>query len=200
MPRNAVRKTLPTSRQNKFNHSLENLSKNYDGATKIAILNCKCSEPLPSNPYSLLKDHKPGPLKERPITSTVHSCVRKLSVWLAKLLNPLVQRHITSHLDSTDAFIDSIKSFNIQIVWNFGSLDIVNLYGSIPIKNSLSEKGLIDVVSKFFLTHKLHSSYPDLREDDFKQLLQLCLLEDVYFLNDSFHQKILAKPWKTQLP
>ena len=93
-----ISQTLPTTRQQHFNKIIENVSKNYSDSYKSAILNCKCSEPLPSNPYALPKDHKPGILKGRPIISTVNSSVRKLSIWIASLLNPLVKKFVEAHL------------------------------------------------------------------------------------------------------
>ena len=105
----------------------------YEGssACSVSLLKCRCSDTLPSYPYTLPKDHKEGDLEGRPIISTINSCVRLLSIWIAKLLNPLVQQFVTTHLDSTESFIQSIKNINIGSSVYFGSLDIVNLYLSL---------------------------------------------------------------------
>ena len=76
--------TLRTTRQQSFNAKLKEISDKYkETPAGIKISFCKCSEPLPSTPYALPKDHKPGILKGRPIISTTYSAVRKLSIFFA---------------------------------------------------------------------------------------------------------------------
>ena len=54
-----LRNTLPTTRQQSFNAKLKEISDKYkDTPAGIKLSFCKCSEPLPSTPYALPKDHK----------------------------------------------------------------------------------------------------------------------------------------------
>ena len=71
-----VRLSLPVSRQQKFNKELTFFALKYKGTSLGDVLfKCKVSEPLPSRPYALPKDHKQGELKDRPLISTVNSVV-----------------------------------------------------------------------------------------------------------------------------
>ena len=128
------RSTLPSTRQQKFNLALSCVANRYkDTDTAKRLLQCKVSEPLPSKPYGLPKDHKEGPLTCRPIISTCDSSVRQLSVLMSNTLNPLIPCHVEAHLPSTTHFISSIQHFTMEPEYTFGSLDVCNLYGSIPL-------------------------------------------------------------------
>jgi hypothetical protein len=55
---------LPVLRQQKFNADINNISECYKNSDTYRLLNdCKISEPIPSKPYALPKDHKEGQLK-----------------------------------------------------------------------------------------------------------------------------------------
>ena len=77
----AIKQTLLTNRQQQFNQAKEKIAnQSIEETCKNSLLSCKCSEPLPSNPYALPKDHKTGNLKGKPIISTINSSVRSLSI------------------------------------------------------------------------------------------------------------------------
>jgi len=179
-----VRSVLPVTSQNRFNSSIRNIANNYPvGSLSSAILHCKSSEPLPSHPYALPKDHKPGQLKARPIISTCSSVVKNLAIFFCKLLNPLVQDFVDAHLKSTDDFVQWLSSINAPNGTKMVSFDVSNLYGSIPLTSTSTAPGLIEVTTSFFDRHAAASSQPDLKPVDFKRLLELCLFEDCYTLN-----------------
>jgi len=138
----------------------------------------------------LPKDHKAGELKGRPIIASKDSAVRPLSQLLARLLNPLIKNHVNSHLQSTQMFISSLKSVNINSAIEFGSLDVENLYGSIPLDDGRNYRGLQTVICDFFREFKRESILPDLHEVDFAELLNICLHEDRYILDGSFVKQV----------
>jgi hypothetical protein len=74
---------------------------------------------------------------------------------------------------------------------SFGSLDVTNLYGSIPLEDNNGEPGLITVMTNFFSDHHQSSIYPELHPIDFTQLLRVTLYEDVYA-----HQNVTKKQTK----
>ena len=179
-----VRTNLPSTTQSNFNLKLRKISEKYKNQSIYTkINNCKSSEPLPSYPYALVKDHKEGELKGRPIISTVSSVVRPLSKFIAKILNPMVKEHVESYLQSSQEFISSLQSVNTQTIIFLGSFDVKNLYGSIPLLNFNAYPGLLEVVTKFYDQFKSSSRYPELATNDFHDLLELCLFSDTYLLN-----------------
>ena len=107
-----------------------------------------CSEPLPCPVYCLPKDHKEGNLKGRPIHSATDTPAIALSKYLVSSLKPLLN-HVKSHLRNTDEFINFLNSIDNKI-HGFCSLDVTNLYGSIPLKD-INEKtpGIFTVAKRF---------------------------------------------------
>ena len=181
-----VRSVLPSTRQQKFNSELMVIADKYKNTQIYSVLaRCKASDPLPSKPYALPKDHKLGDLKGRPIISTCNSIIRPLSQWMAGILNPLVKQKVVAHLGSTQDFIESVKGHIISGKEFFGSLDVSNLYGSIPLEddNANNTPGLISVVSSFFECNKDSSHASNLESDDFKRLLRMVLFGDIYFFD-----------------
>jgi hypothetical protein len=183
---------LPSTRQQKINAEITRIAEKYNGNDlRKVLIRCKTSEPLPSSPYALPKDHKPGELKGRPIISTVNSGVRPLSQFLANLIQPLIKTYVPAHLSSTSDFLNSISSISMNDQLSFGSLDVTNLYGSIPLEDNNGEPGLITVMTNFFSDHHQSSIYPELHPIDFTQLLRVTLYEDVYA-----HQNVTKKQTK----
>jgi len=119
----------------------------------------------------------------------MHSVVRNLAVWLAKILNPLVKQFVPAHIASSQDFIESIKDIHLNNSINFGSLDVTNLYGTIPLEDSDSHCGLISVLGDFWKEHKSHSLFPDLQDEDFISLVRLCLFEDCYYHAGNFKKQ-----------
>lgn len=179
-----VRTVSPLFRQQKFNRVIQRIANKYkDTECYQKLLNCKVSDPLPSIPYALPKDHKPGPIKGRPIISTISSIIRPLSILLANVLNPLVKLFVKAHIESTTQFIEIVKPIRLEENDVFGSLDVTNLYGSIPLEDKNNKRGLFSVVKEFYALHREESSIPDISPDDFETLMRLCLCEDRYLRN-----------------
>ena len=187
------RPVLPTTRQLNFNSALQKVANRYDKKSVIrnSLESCKVTDPLPSFPYALPKDHKSGDLKGRPIISSCNSTVKGLSVMIANILMPLVEEFVSAHLKSTEDFLSSISSITIPPNAYFFSLDVTNLYGSIPIKDTPEHPGLISVVTEFFEIRKYASlDFQSLTKSDFETLLTLCLSDDVYLHEDKFFKQI----------
>jgi len=185
-----VRQVLPSTVQKRMNDKFSSIANNYVSLPAVfsRLSSLKVTEPLPSQPYVLPKDHKEGELKGRPIISSCNSAVKKLAVFLCELLNPLVKSFISAHLESTIQFKNLIDGKKMESNWKFFSLDVTNLYGSIPLDTP--NTGLIDVVTTFFDEHKMDSIMHHLHTEDFRVLLSLCLKEDTYILDSNLKKQV----------
>lgn len=90
--------------------------------------------------YHLIKTHKQAEtLKIRPIVSNVHGPTKRISWFMAHLLQPLLA-NIPAHLESSLQLIQRIQTNNSDANWEFPypfSLDVVALYTSIPINEAI---------------------------------------------------------------
>ena len=129
---------LPRTEQIKFNTKLNLVAKRYartDPKLHHALKQHICSEPLPCPVYCLPKDHKDGDLKGRPIHAATDTLATSLSKYLAKCLNPLLRHIVPAHLKNTQDFINCLDQMEDETIHSFCSLDVCNLYGSIPLKD-----------------------------------------------------------------
>jgi len=175
------RQNKPISVQQKFNKNLMSVANKYPGDIRQLLTNAKCSDPLPKRPYGLPKDHKSGILKLRPIVSNIDSAAEKLSKLLVKVLTPLLD-HIPAYIDSRESLLQNLPSSLRQDQY-FGSLDVVNLYGSIPLRAADSIPSVFDIVTNFFNEHNEETIFCGMKSEDFKTLLELGLLSDTICLN-----------------
>jgi len=182
----------PASTQKKFNKDLMEVAKKYPGEIYQMLSQCTCSEPLPKQPYGLPKDHKDGALKFRPIVSSFNAASRKLSICMAKVLKPLLAL-IPAHLESTKQFLEVLPNSLPQDSY-FGSLDVKNLYGSIPLTTSTSTPSVFEVVSSFFSDNNKHTLLSGMHKADFCILLNLCLNFDTIYLNHNTFRQNLGIP------
>ena len=152
-----IKHLQPSTIQSKFNKSIKLIADTYELVDKklFRMLNsCKCSDPLPNSPYVLPKDHKPGELKGRPVIAAYNGPTSKLSKVLVQLLRPLLSR-ISTNITNGDHFARILKSLNGINILEFGSFDVINLYGSLPLQKTENYPSVIDVVVDFFTTHKI---------------------------------------------
>ena len=133
--------------------------------------------------YGLPKDHKPDvPL--RPVVSNCDGPTEKTSILLEKILHQLVQ-FVPLHLKDTNDFLVKLKDFwsanDIPEAAIFFSVDVVNLYGSIPLE------GAMEAVREMLESHKDDIDLCGLSVDDICDLLKECLSNNVFRFGDEFY-------------
>ena len=175
----------PRTEQINFNKQLNIIIKKYEHEYPTLHKNLRqniCSDPLPCPVYCLPKDHKDGELKGRPIHAATDTPATSLSKYLTKSLNPLL-KHIPAHLKNTEDFIEFLLEIDGDIQ-GFCSLDVCNLYGSIPLEdiNNITP-GVFTVVKRFFLKYKTGCELSPLSGKDFEALVRLCLTSDTVLIN-----------------
>ena len=67
------------------------------------------------------------------------------------------------------------------------SLDVTNLYGSIPINRS---NNIFEIASEFFQKYKKETPISELTKEDFSSLLELCLSSDIISINGKAHKQV----------
>ena len=138
----------------------------------------------PARFFSLVKDHKSYSISGfplRPIASVHSTPVEKLD-WLAnKVLSQLI-KFVPSHLSSSDQLLLNLKPFTDTLPSNshFISLDVVNLYPSIPISEGISS------VMNFYSLHMSEINSFGLSALDLKSILEHVLSNYVISYKDKF--------------
>ncbi|XP_068691472.1 uncharacterized protein [Montipora foliosa] len=181
----------PRTEQIKFNSQLNKIANKYTKKhpeLSKALKDNICCEPLPCSVYCLPKDHKKGELKGRPIHAATDTPATRLSTFLVRSLNNILT-HVPAHLKNTHEFIDFISS--LDDIKGFCSLDVCNLYGSIPLEDlEDGTPGIFTIMRDFFSTHKSVTDLEHLSDDDFVSLLRLCITSDVVLIEgNSYSQK-----------
>ena len=131
----------------------------------------RCSVPLSPKLYGLPKLHKPQ-TPMRPIVSFCGSPTYQLSKHLAKTLKPLTDA--SDHkLQSTENFIDAIKTVQIPNNHRPVSFDVKSLFTSIPLQLALDCTGTL-------LQQTADDTPLPQPNDKIMDLLKLCL-ESTFF-------------------
>jgi hypothetical protein len=106
----------------------------------------------PANFATLIKDHKKitetgFPL--RPLASTINTPTNKIDWLVSRILNQLLI-FIPSYIRNTDHLIEKLKNVSVASLSGtiFVSLDVVNLYPSIPISEAI--KAVLEFASSFW--------------------------------------------------
>ena len=138
--------------------------------------------------YGLPKDHKEGvPL--RPVISACGGPTEKLSCLLERILKQLL-KYVQTHLWDTGDFLSKLGKYSEKegILKNsiFFSIDVVNLYGSIPISEA------IDAVCDTLRAHLQEVNTFGLTLDDIRSLLEHCLQKNVFSFNNEFYRQTLG--------
>ena len=113
-----------------------------------------------------------------------------LSKYLAKELNTLLC-YVPAHLRNTTDFIEFLNDLGGSSIRGFCSLDVCNLYGSIPLED-YNEKipWIFTIAKQFFHQYKEHCELHALEDDDFETLVRLCLTSDSVLIGSkSYKQK-----------
>ena len=139
----------------------------------------RCSVPQPPKLYGLPKLHKPG-FPMRPIVSLCGSPTYQLSKYLTTILQPLTEQS-RRKLQSTENFIDAIKTVQIPDDYKLVSFDVKSLFTSIPLQLAL--QCTETAIQQSTVTLPLPT-------DDIMDLLNLCLTS-TYFQYNGKHYKQL---------
>ena len=137
--------------------------------------------------YGLPKDHKPSvPL--RPVISGCDGPTQKTSCLLERILKQLL-KFVPTHLWNTQDFLNRMRTYQSSngVPENaiFFSIDVVNLYGSIPLDEAIT------AVSEKLQTHLKDVDTFGLSPDDVKVLMEQCLNNNVFrFDSDYYRQKL----------
>ncbi|XP_043195743.1 uncharacterized protein LOC122367039 [Amphibalanus amphitrite] len=138
--------------------------------------------------YGVPKDHKEGvPL--RPVISACGGPTEKMSCLLERVLKQLLQ-FVPTHLWDTEHFLKRLDEHTqeqgIPKGSIFFSIDVVNLYGSIPISEA------IDAVCDKLATHLKDVDTFGLSVEDIRKLLQESLTKNVFSFNNEYYRQTLG--------
>ena len=164
--------------QRKLNSKILTLKKT-DAIDTQRYYRLRCSVPQPPKLYGLPKLHKPG-IPMRPIVSFCGSPTYQLSKCLTTILQPLTDKS-RRKLQSTENFIDAIKTVQIPDDYKLVSFDVKSLFTSIPLQLALhcTETAIQQSTVKL-----------PLPTEDIMDLLNLCLTS-TYFQYNGKHYKQL---------
>ena len=164
--------------QRKLNSKILTLKKT-DAIDTQRYYRLRCSVPQPPKLYGLPKLHKPG-IPMRPIVSFCGSPTYQLSRHLTTILQPLTDKS-RRKLQSTENFIDAIKTVQIPDDYKLVSFDVKSLFTSIPLQLALqcTETAIQQSTVKL-----------PLPTEDILDLLNLCLTS-TYFQYNGKHYKQL---------
>ena len=164
--------------QRKLNSKILTLKKT-DAIDTQRYYRLRCSVPQPPKLYGLPKLHKPG-IPMRLIVSFCGSPKYQLSRYLTTILQPLTDKS-RRKLQSTENFIDAIKTVQIPDDYKLVSFDVKSLFTSIPLQ----------LASRCTETAIQQSSVKlPLPTEDIMDLLNLCLTS-TYFQYNGKHYKQL---------
>jgi hypothetical protein len=80
-------------------------------------------------------------------------------------------KDVPAHLKNTQEFINFLKGMDGELVYNFCSLDVCNLYGSIPLEDiNPNTPSVFTVAKRFFNKHNNDCELWALSDDDFDTL------------------------------
>jgi hypothetical protein len=129
----------------------------------------------------LPEDHKDGELKGRPIHAATDTPAMSLSKYLAKALQPLL-KHVPANLRNTEELIEFISNTDSESVREFCSLDVCNLYRSIPIEIERRYPSSFTVATLFSRSSNLTVNFVTWVTMISNSLLDYPLLATMYWL------------------
>ena len=135
--------------------------------------------------YGLPKNHK-ADVPLRPIVSTCGGPTEKTSWLLERILNQLLDK-IPAHLRNTEEYLKRLKDKypDHQLPPNaiVFSIDVVNLYGSIPLTEGVS------AVDEMLKEYKDEIDLCGLSTDDVTSLLTHCLENNTFRFDDDHYKQ-----------
>ena len=183
-----TKKIQPTTQRAYFNKSITKIANKYTTSNPTisnSLSKLKCSNPVPSSPYVLPKNHKIGPLKVRPIVAALDCRGNKLSKFMSNKLNSLMP-FIPSFIKDANDLLNKLNDTDLSLVTSFGCFDVVNLYGSIPrIKRSTEDFDLKDAIKTFYSDFAHYDLFlSKLHVEDFCELVDLSISKDTILYHE----------------
>ena len=177
--RNVIVYITISSRSFVFSQKDKNKDKKTDAFDTKRYYRLRCSVPQPPKLYGLPKLHKPG-FPMRPIVSFCGSPTYQLSKYLTTILQPLTEQS-GRKLQSTENFIDAIKTVQIPDNYKLVSFDVKSLFTSIPLQLAL--QCTETAIQQSTVTLPLPT-------DDIMDLLNLCLTSTHFQYNGKHYKQL----------
>ena len=141
------------------------------------------SDAIPPRMYGMIKAHKPEKdFPMRLVVSTIGTANYGLSEYLVKITQNTLNKN-PIRIKNAQSFVDEAKTWEIAPDEVQVSYDVVNLYPSVPIKESIDV--LISQLEKDWEDLKNHTK---LRINEIKELLELCLSKCYFLYNGEIHE------------
>jgi hypothetical protein len=141
------------------------------------------SDAIPPRMYGMIKAHKPEKdFPMRLVVSTIGTANYGLSEYLVKITQNTLNKN-PIRIKNSQSFVDEAKTWEIAPDEVQVSYDVVNLYPSVPIKESIDV--LISQLEKDREDLKKHTK---LRIKEIKELLELCLSKCYFLYNGEIHK------------
>ena len=164
--------------QRKLNSKILTLKKT-DAFDTQSYYRLRCSVPQPPKLYGLPKLHKPG-IPMRTIVSFCGSPTYQLFKYLTTILQPLTDKS-RRKLQSTENFIDAIKTVQIPDDYKLVSFDVKSLFTSVPLQLALrcTETAIQQSTVKL-----------PLPTEDIMDLLNICLTSTYFQYNGKHYKQV----------
>ena len=119
-------------KQNSVNYHIDKYLKGYIDDDILSDI--RPSGAQPGKMYGMCKVHKTGyPL--RPVISMINTPEYKLAKFLDNYIKPNIPTSLSCN--STDSFLDNLKSFSLMPNMKVVSFDVVSLYTNIPLLGTI---------------------------------------------------------------
>lgn len=142
----------------------------------------KVSNPQVPRLYGYAKTHKLADLtsveglKMRPVASNIDAPSEKIAKWLVKEFKKIPPPKGKSVKNAIE-FIEAVKNTKIKRTESMGSYDVVSLFPSIPMKETLA------LLKKWLMTNNVSSS----RVEMYLDLTKLCMDQNIFTYDGKFY-------------
>ena len=140
------------------------------------------SDPVPPRMYGVIKAHKPEKnYPMRVVVSTIGTPSYETSKYLVKIIQPTLNTNET-RLRNSQKFVDLSKDWQIDEDEVQVSYDVVNLYPSVPINDS------INIMAELLSKDNNLKNRTKLSIHDIRTLIELCLSKCYFLWEEKFYQ------------
>ena len=164
-----VRKLLLNKLKKPGHITTDEYKKLYPNGSHISVL------------YGLPKVHKQD-CPVRPICAAVGSATYELSKYLAKLIKPAASNCYGTDTKDTFDFVEKIKRIDLNGTI-MASLDVSSLFTNVPL-----EKTIQITLDRLYRNELV--TCPDIPESDLKDLLYVCLKDNLFIFNGTVYKQV----------